>query len=84
MQFLIISGQIYNIEKNLQGQQQCGQAGEVNKKTEPQDPQQKLIPVEQTNKAYIKSWKIYSGDAGQKEEIISRVLYPKEAYIYPG
>jgi len=74
MQCLIISEQNYNIQKNLQEQQQRGQAGEVNKETEPQDPQQKLIPVEQINTDYIKSWKNYSGDAGQKEEIISRVL----------
>jgi len=55
MQCLIISEQNYNIQKNLQEQQQRGQAGEVNKETEPQDPQQKLIPVEQINTDYIKS-----------------------------
>lgn len=46
MQFLIISRQNFNMENNLQKHQQSRQDGEVNKNTDPQDPQKKLIPVQ--------------------------------------
>lgn len=41
MQFLIISRQNFNIEKNLQQQQQSGQDGEVNNNIDPQDSEKK-------------------------------------------
>lgn len=41
MQFLIISRQNFNIEKNLQQQQQSGWDGEVNNNSDPQDSEKK-------------------------------------------
>jgi len=55
MQLLIIPRQNFNIENNLQQQQQSRQDGNVNNKTEPQDPEKKPMSVEQTKTAYIKS-----------------------------